>query len=147
MVAVRRLESPAFRRGEYQVSSIRGMSKFSGSPSDFFDLGILQIQIHLSSVSGRGRNRFASGKLLGARQTTAPPATRDLPTTLRTKSRFTVSLTVPSTSLQIVPGDRPYLPQSPLRGFGRARKRRRLYALRGVRGPEVGRRQMSPRTI
>src|ERR1039457_91896 len=48
-------------------------------------------QIHLSSATGSARNPFASGKLFGVRQTIAPPATRDLPTTLRTKSRFTVS--------------------------------------------------------
>jgi len=50
-------------------------------------------QIHLSSVTGSARNPFGRGKPLGARQTTAPAATRDLPTTLRTKSRFTVSPT------------------------------------------------------
>jgi DinB family len=48
-------------------------------------------QLHLSSVTGSARNPFGSGKPFGARQTTAPAATRDLPITLRTKSRFTNS--------------------------------------------------------
>ena len=44
-------------------------------------------------VGGSARNPLGSGKPFGVRQTTAPPATRDLPTTLRTKSRFTGSPT------------------------------------------------------
>jgi hypothetical protein len=50
-----------------------------------------QGQVHQNSVTGSARNPFASGKLFGVRQTIAPPATRDLPTTLPTKSRFTLS--------------------------------------------------------
>src|ERR1700756_3215268 len=53
-------------------------------------------------------------------------------------------LAVPSTSLQTVPGALPYPPRSPLRGFGRARKRGYLSDLHDVRGREVGRKRMSP---
>ena len=49
-------------------------------------------QIHLSSVTGSARNPFGSGKPFGVRQTAAPAATGDLPTALRTKSRFPVLL-------------------------------------------------------
>ena len=48
-------------------------------------------QTHPSSATGSARNPFGSGKPFGARATTAALTTRDLPTTLRTKSRFTVS--------------------------------------------------------
>lgn len=48
-------------------------------------------QTHPSSATVSARNPFGSGKPFGARATTAAPTTRDLPTTLRTKSRFTVS--------------------------------------------------------
>ena len=43
------------------------------------------------SVSGRARNPSAIGKLFDVRQMIALLAIRDLPTTLRTKSRFTAS--------------------------------------------------------
>jgi hypothetical protein len=46
---------------------------------------------HASSVTGEARNPFANGKLFGVRQTTEQAVTRDLPITLRTKSKFTVS--------------------------------------------------------
>jgi hypothetical protein len=36
-----------------------------------------------SSVTGKTRNPFASGKLFGVRQMIAPPVVHDLPTTLR----------------------------------------------------------------
>src|SRR5579859_7099786 len=51
-----------------------------------------QSRDHASSLMGNARNSFVRGKLLGVREMTAPAATRDLPMTLRTKSRFTVSL-------------------------------------------------------
>jgi hypothetical protein len=50
-------------------------------------------QIRLSSVTGSARNPFGSGKPFGIRQTTAAADARAFPTTLRTKSRFTVSPT------------------------------------------------------
>ena len=46
---------------------------------------------HPNSDTGTARNPLLSGKLLGVREMTAPPPTRDLPTTVRTKLRFTVS--------------------------------------------------------
>src|SRR5438034_10571096 len=46
---------------------------------------------HRNSDTGRARNPLLSGKLLGVREMTAPPVTRDLPTTVRAKLRFTVS--------------------------------------------------------
>ena len=77
-------------------------------------------QIHLSSVTGSARNPFGRGKPLGARQTTAPAATRDLPTPRCARNRdllYRRHLAVPSTSPQTVPGVRRYPQQSPLRGF------------------------------
>ncbi|MHB1841204.1 MAG: hypothetical protein ACYCPD_15710 [Acidobacteriaceae bacterium] len=41
--------------------------------------------------TGSVRNSFGSGKPFGGHATTAAPTTRDLPSTLPTKSRFTVS--------------------------------------------------------
>jgi hypothetical protein len=72
-------------------------------------------QIHLSSFTGSARNPFGSGKPIGVRQTTAPVATRDLPITLRRKSRFTVVAAVPSTSLQNCSRRPPVSPQSLVR--------------------------------
>src|SRR3984893_15614292 len=46
---------------------------------------------HPNSDTGTARNPLLSGKLLGVREMTAPPVTRDLPTTSRAKLRFTVS--------------------------------------------------------
>src|SRR5260370_21071240 len=46
---------------------------------------------HPNSDTGSARNPLLSGKLLGVREITAPPVTRDLPTTVRAKLRFTVS--------------------------------------------------------
>src|ERR1700694_1266278 len=46
---------------------------------------------HPNSDTGSARNPLLSGKLLGVREMTAPPVTRDLPTTVRAKLRFTVS--------------------------------------------------------
>src|SRR5216684_2481096 len=46
---------------------------------------------HSNSDAGSARNPLLSGKLLGVREMTAPPVTRDLPTTVRAKLRFTVS--------------------------------------------------------
>jgi hypothetical protein len=68
----------------------------SNTLSDLFDLRFFAFstrQIYLSSVTGNARDPFGSGKLFGVRPTTAAAATRDLPTALRTKSRFTVSPT------------------------------------------------------
>jgi hypothetical protein len=47
-------------------------------------------------------------------------------------SQYRQRLGVPSTSLQTVPGALPYPPRSPLRGFGRARKRGYLSDLHDV---------------
>ena len=50
-----------------------------------------QRRFHPSSVTGTARNPLGKGKLFGVRATTEPPMTRELPSTFRTKSRFTVS--------------------------------------------------------
>src|ERR1700722_2921551 len=76
---------------EKRVSALIGLS-FLYSGNVRFPL-TPSARIYLSSVTGNARNPFARGKPFDARHTTAPPATRDLPTTLRTNSRFTVSPT------------------------------------------------------
>jgi hypothetical protein len=48
--------------------------------------------VYPSSVTGKARSPSAIGKLFGVQQMIALLAIRDLPTTLRAKSRFTASL-------------------------------------------------------
>jgi hypothetical protein len=50
--------------------------------------------VYSSSVTGNARSPAVIGKLFDVRQMIAPLAIRDLPTALRTKSRFTASLAV-----------------------------------------------------
>jgi hypothetical protein len=55
------------------------------------DGAVLQVVLESDGTnSSEAWNPFGSGKPFGVRQTTAAAATRDFPTTLRTKSRFTV---------------------------------------------------------
>jgi hypothetical protein len=59
-----------------------------------------------SSLTGKARKSLGNGKLFGVRETTPPAATRDLPITLRTKSRWIASPRSGSSaaSPQTVPG-------------------------------------------
>ena len=54
-----------------------------------------------SSVTGSARKPFGKGTLFGVRETTPPDVTRDLPITLRTKSRFANLFRRASTSRKI----------------------------------------------
>jgi hypothetical protein len=132
-------------------SSIRGLSDFPVTP--------FPISSILDSVYSR------LGKFIQARSQVSPEIHSEAESRLvcdrRQQQRLRVifpprcarsrdllyrrHLAVPSTSLQTVLAVRPYPLQSPLRGFGRARRRGCLCALRGVRGPEAGRKRMSPR--
>ena len=55
---------------------------------------VASLRGYSNSVTGKARNPSAIGKLFDVRQTIAPLAIRDFPTTLRTKSRFVASLAV-----------------------------------------------------
>jgi hypothetical protein len=98
-----------------------------------------------SSLTGKARKSLGNGKLFGVRETTPPAATRDLPITLRTKSRWIASPRSGSSaaSPQTVPGVGRHPQRSSLLGLGRARRTSCSSARHGVRGQEAGRRRMS----
>jgi hypothetical protein len=94
-------------------------------------------QLHLSSVTGSARNPFGSGKPFAARQTTAAVATRALPTTLRTKSRFTVSPTSGS-AVHFASKSSKHPPVSTTKSTSRVRSRQNMtLPVHPARGPVV----------
>jgi hypothetical protein len=102
-------------------------------------------QIHLSSVTGSARNPLGSGKPFGVRQTT-PPAAVIWPRRCARSGDFGIADVWQFLQFASNTSRRPpvSITKCPLRGFGRARSRGCLCALRGIRGPEAGRKQTFP---
>lgn len=119
-----------------RIIHIRGMSDFPVIPSG---------QIHLSSDTGSARNPYASGKPFDAGKTTAPAGTGDFPPRCARNRDLLYCRypATPSTSPQTVPGAPSYPPQSPLRGFGHAKKACPC-VLRDARGPKLGENKRLP---
>src|SRR5450432_2391504 len=75
--------------GSHDAASV---AQFRVRGKDFVVFGCGSLFVNqISSVTGRARNPLEKGKLFGVRATTAPPVTKDLPTILSTKARFTES--------------------------------------------------------
>src|SRR5689334_20841182 len=92
--------------------------------------GLAQIYVfadcysYFNSFTGKARNPWARGKLCAARQTIVPAVIRDLPTTLRTNSRFTASLFV-GTSLHLASKSSKRPPMSTTKSTSRDRSRQK----------------------
>ena len=100
-----------------------------------------------NSVTGKARNPFEKGKLLGVLAITAPSFTCDFPTTSRTKFRFTVSPTSGS-SVHFASNSSSRPPTSTTKSTSRVRSRqkKRLPARPfDARGHAIERTRMSPR--
>jgi hypothetical protein len=98
---------------------------------------------HPGSETGSPRNPLVSRKLFGVRETTAPPATRGLPTTLRTKSPSagnSVHFASKSSTF------RRHQPRSPPRAYDRAKKRNCQQGRRDAREHAAERKQTFPRS-
>jgi len=103
--------------------------------------------IYSSSGTGKARTPSGRGKLFDVRQTIAPLAIRDLPTTLRTKSRFTASLAV-GTSVHFASNNSRHPPMSTTKSTSRVRSRQKnrlpMRPARRSRSRAIGRRRTFP---